>query len=525
VLTKNALTHLFQIKKVKIVYDTYDLYIDPSIEGNAQSRIIAQLEDIRFNDIPRFEIVEEEKKADINLEYGLGQYTLSSQYLIPVGHIYWIMDSISSDDIIDGKYRVVVSQNSYEDYESFLKTYYPNIEISKSVNLIEDLENSEGEYIALVTPQELTKEMKLLKQDGKYYLDTFDVGISVSLSIISDLDNLPFIVNILEKNLYISQSKLDEDNIAKINMTGVTAITRRLGLTIDQKQDYDYPAKNIGEFLSDADLTHTSNEISFVEGCTSYSGMRFCSKPEYIETLLTSGIDLIGLTGNHNNDYGSKYNTNTINTYIDKGISYYGGGLDATDAAKPFITEIDGTKIAFLGYNYYDSMLNSGAIATDSHAGSNSYSSDKVKENIEDIRDDVDIIIVDYQFQECYSYPQGDVIFPICYKPITNQSKVFRETIDFGADIVVGTQAHQPQTYELYENGVIFYGLGNLFFDQTPWIGTRQGIILTHYFNNGQLIQTKVTPTMYDADLQVEIANEKDSTQLLELLKTARKSL
>jgi poly-gamma-glutamate capsule biosynthesis protein CapA/YwtB (metallophosphatase superfamily) len=148
-----------------------------------------------------------------------------------------------------------------------------------------------------------------------------------------------------------------------------------------------------------------------------------------------------------------------------------------------------------------------------------------MKSDIESIREDVDVIIVDLQFQECYSYPPGDVIYPICYKPISNQASTFRKAIDFGADIVIGTQAHQPQTYELYGDGVIFYGLGNLFFDQSMWIGTRQGMILTHYFIDGQLIQTKITPTIYDSSLQVEPASKEEAKLLLELLSTARKSL
>jgi poly-gamma-glutamate capsule biosynthesis protein CapA/YwtB (metallophosphatase superfamily) len=43
---------------------------------------------------------------------------------------------------------------------------------------------------------------------------------------------------------------------------------------------------------------------------------------------------------------------------------------------------------------------------------------------------------------------------------------------DLGADVVIGTQAHWPQTIEFYtasdgRDVFIHYGLGNLFFDQT----------------------------------------------------------
>jgi len=94
--------------------------------------------------------------------------------------------------------------------------------------------------------------------------------------------------------------------------------------------------------------------------------------------------------------------------------------------------------------------------------------------------------------------------------------------IDLGADIVVGSQAHQPQTYELYEDGIIFYGTGNLFFDQYMWIGTRQGMVLSHYIYDGVHIQSKITPIYTDRDLKPSIATQEQAELLMKLLKDAR---
>lgn len=507
-----------------VQFDTYEIFLDEKIVERDQ--IIKSLEKVIFDQTPRFKTVDKREKADVYIEYGTSDYIISTNYLLPVGHIYWIGDTVDNKSFSTLNLPVVVEQNLYDKYKEFLDIYYPNSDIQVVDNIVESLEGSEGQSMGLVEPSNLSKDLKLLYIDDCYHLDTFNCGIEISLSVNGEIDNLDFVSEIIKKNtMDIFNIELSSENIAKINMTGVTAITRRLAQIIDSKQDYDYPALNIGEFLSDADLTHVSSETSFVEGCTSYSGMRFCSRPQYLETLQASGVDLVELTGNHNNDYGSKYNTDTINTYIENGLGYFGGGLDEEDARKPYITEIDGSKIGFLGYNYYDTVLGTGAIATDSHAGANSYSDSKLKEDIEALEDQVDVIIVDFQFTECYSYPSGDVIFPICYKPVYKQDEVFRSAIDYGADVVVGTQAHQPQTYELYGEGIIFYGLGNLYFDQTPWIGTRQGMVLTHYVYNGELIQTKVTPTIYDSTLQTEIASEDEAQLLLELLSDARESL
>lgn len=525
-LTKGAVKSIYT-NRSNINYETFDIYLE-NIGENYSQEIRDDLLRIQFDGKNRFNFVERKERADFVIEYGTGQNTLYSEYLLPVGHMYWIKDSISIDDLRDGQYTVLLNEQSYNRYSSFLTNKYPEMKIERVGEVLEELTDESCNCIALLESRDLSKEYRLLKLDDRYYLDTFDAGIEISLQINPQEEELDadFVGNIVRKNIDINQEQFNEGTVAKVNMTGVTALARRVAKAMDTRNDYEYPARKIADFLSDADLTHTSNEISFVEGCSTYSGLRFCSRPESIAVLKAIGADVIELTGNHNNDFGSKYNTQTIEAYKEEGMAYFGGGLNSEDARKPYVTEIDGTSIAFLGYNYYDSVMGSPtALAGENRAGANSYSEEKMEEDIKNIRDSVDIVIVDFQFQECYSYPSGDVIYPVCYKPIRNQKETFRKAIDFGADIVVGTQAHQPQTYELYGEGVIYYGLGNLFFDQSMWIGTRQGMILTHYFKQGELIQTKITPTIYDSSLQVEVANKEDADLLLKLLRTARASL
>jgi poly-gamma-glutamate capsule biosynthesis protein CapA/YwtB (metallophosphatase superfamily) len=91
--------------------------------------------------------------------------------------------------------------------------------------------------------------------------------------------------------------------------------------------------------------------------------------------------------------------------------------------------------------------------------------------------------------------------------------------------MVVGTSAHQPQTYELYNKTPIYYGLGNIFFEQTSWPGTERSIVLTHYFNAGKLLQTKITPTRYDDALQTRLMNEEEANYLLTRLYDAHLKL
>jgi len=75
----------------------------------------------------------------------------------------------------------------------------------------------------------------------------------------------------------------------------------------------------------------------------------------------------------------------------------------------------------------------------------------------------------------------------------------FRKMADAGAVIVNGSQAHLAKEMEIYNNTLIHYGLGNLFFDQMTIevngkliTETRNEFIQRHVFYNGEYISTEL---------------------------------
>lgn len=64
--------------------------------------------------------------------------------------------------------------------------------------------------------------------------------------------------------------------------------------------------------------------------------------------------------------------------------------------------------------------------------------------------------------------------------------------------------------------------MGNLYFDQDDWVGTRQGIILSLYISENDLKQVSITPTIMDSSLIPKVAGRTDRDLLLNLLKDAR---
>ncbi len=507
----------------RVKYESFKVSFSSDIPESVQSKIIESVDDIEFENTKRF-IFSSKGKYVIESDEELVDSFFSRRYVF-VGHPYWIKESITLDEIKKSKRVFIQNDDSELDRVLISGILGSDVEVVEKDDLISFLKESE-ESVGIVPLEYLSSELKLLSLNGKYFFENEEGGLSVGFKL-KGKEKREFVENILKRNMeimYGEQLSGDSKSVLKINMSGVVAMSRGLASKMDSLKNYSYPAKYIGKFLGDADFTHVSNEASFVPGCAVYSGVRFCSRPEYIETLKASGVNIVELTGNHNNDFGSQRNKESIEIYKSLGWDYFGGGLNSEDASKILYKEKKGSTVAFVGYNYYDTMLKTMALAGENRAGANSYSISKLERDVSEAKKNADVVIVTFQFQECYSYPPTDVIFPICYKPLANpdQKGVFRKAVDFGADIVIGTQAHQPQTYEIYGEGIIFYGLGNLYFDQVKWIGTRQGLILSIYIENGKLIQTKLTPILLGSDLIPRIAQESDSKLLLNLLKSAR---
>jgi poly-gamma-glutamate capsule biosynthesis protein CapA/YwtB (metallophosphatase superfamily) len=432
---------------------------------------------------------------------------------VPVTDAYSVKQKVTKLELQED--TVVYDENISNESKLLIEEFLGNNSSDENlINLDED--TIKEEEIVITSYTSLNPKIKLLSLEDNYFLDTTTSG-AMFREIKLEGDDVDKFAE------YAFGDLTNKDQIYKTNITGVTALTRVMIRKLAEVGNPTYFSEKIGDFLADADLTHVSNEVSFKPDCTfaESSVLLFCSPLEFIETLKASGVDLVELTGNHNNDFGSRYNKETIELYRSLGWGTVGGGLNNEDASKVHLTDAKGTKLAFLAYNYPDSP-NGVAISGVDSAGANSFDFTKIEADILVAKQEADFVTVNVQYWECYSYPDGYVEFPQCDVPIGEQEENFKRIIDLGADMVVGSSAHQPQTWEFYNGKPIYYGLGNLYFDQTSWPGTERGLVLSNYFIEGKLIQTKITPTVYGDDLQTRVMTDEEADYLLTRLQQAR---
>jgi poly-gamma-glutamate synthesis protein (capsule biosynthesis protein) len=299
----------------------------------------------------------------------------------------------------------------------------------------------------------------------------------------------------------------DPQHMTSLIMTGVTALTRATGFKMDT-QGTTYPGQDIRDWFLNADFAHISNEVSFNEDCPKANfldtGTLFCSRPEYIELLDYLGIDIIELSGNHNNDWGRAANSYSLNMYRDRGWSYFGGGANLEEARSPLKIEHNGNRLAFISCN---PVGPTGAWATaDQPGAAPCMDYTWILEEIRHLRDDGYLPIVTFQYFETY-----------ISKPSAPQERDFRAAVDAGAVIISGSQAHFPQTFEFYQERLIHYGLGNLFFDQMdmPVQGTRREFVDRHIFYNGKHIQTELLTALLEDYARPRPMNEDERRNFL----------
>ena len=286
----------------------------------------------------------------------------------------------------------------------------------------------------------------------------------------------------LVEQINMPPANYDPELLVTVNLTGVTALVRATAGMMEFR-GITYPATDIRDILIEADITHVNNEVPFSPSCPLpleiQSSLVFCSRPNYIELLEDIGTDVVELAGDHFQDWGPDAVRYTLNMYNERGLQYYGGGENIEDAQQPALFDINGTKIAFLGCNAKPKGY---AGASETSPGAIHCDMDWMAAKVTELSEQGYLTIVTFQHLEYYSYK----IHPILQAD-------FRKMADAGAVIVSGSQAHQPQAIELYEESFLHYGLGNLFFDQyNESEETRQAFIDRQVFYNGKYISTEL---------------------------------
>lgn len=502
------------------------IWIEDIIPEEVRSTLID-----RMNSDPGLEIVQNSYDAEIFLEIipaglatdGSAAYKNIDIFyvMVPSTFFYNITDEIEWKDFkawwsgdkgalayISKNDKPVAMALEEQEYNILVKILgepvNENIQVMDGADIINGF--SEGSITISITAfNRIDKRVKVLDLNGMsvFNRDLDYNGYPLAFSFMLRGEDKTIVDEVFSSIDDIEMTNRDMSKFTSLIMTGVTAMVRGTAQRMEN-HSISYPGEKIADLLKEADITHISNEVPFVEGCNVAEDKFpfFCSRPEYIGLLEYVGADVIELTGNHMNDYGHDWFIYTLEMYDDKGWPYYGGGRDLEQSYAPAVIESNGHRFAFLGFNWWGPAYD---WATEDTPGSAPPNFEDFEAIIKDLKRQGYIVVFTFQYLESYQYV-----------PVPQQVIDFRRMIDAGADIVSGSQSHHPMGMEFYRDGFINYGLGNLFFDQMRELGTRQELIAKHIFYEGKHINTIIITAMLEDYSQPRLTTQEERTLILE---------
>jgi poly-gamma-glutamate synthesis protein (capsule biosynthesis protein) len=206
--------------------------------------------------------------------------------------------------------------------------------------------------------------------------------------------------------------------------------------------------------VADSDFFIVNLETPISSGGTPYDKpFVFRASPDKAELLTNAGINVVALANNHMMDYGLKALIDTRDILSKHGIAYTGAGTNLAHASMPVILEKNGIRIGFLsfGLNGPLDLMD----ATPKREGTAPIHLSNILPILKALRPQVDFLIV--------ALHDGEEYFEV---PILRVLTNYRAIIDAGADLIIGHHPHILEGIEKRPNGVIFYSMGNLLFDQ-----------------------------------------------------------
>jgi hypothetical protein len=440
--------------------------------------------------------VDNESTANIRLEVG-EQNRVSQWVYALVTPFSSTLQGVTGDDLLarwqgepmsaDGNPSLLMDSNTYAMFSALWgPATDSSVQVMAKDQLLEYAWTNQP-ALAIVPFEALEPRWKVLTVDGlspihkDFDLEHYRLKIPISLH--SD----PEMIALIKSNFEIPPSNLDPQKMTTVAMTGVTALVRATAYEMEQ-HGMMYPAQDIREWLRNVDITHISNEVPFAENCPNpdpvQADMRFCSRDSYIQLLEDVGTDVVELTGDHFQDWGTEAMFHTLDLYRERGWLTYGGGADLAEGRKALLLEKGPNRIAFIGCNAKGGSF---AQAGEANPGAAACDLGWMAGEISRLKQEGYLVIATFQHLEYYLYAAQP-----------DQQRDFRQMAEAGAVIVSGSQAHQPQGMEFLNDSFIHYGLGNLFFDQYGLCeACRQGLIDRHVFYDGQYISTELLPIQF----------------------------
>ncbi|NTW22680.1 CapA family protein [Candidatus Falkowbacteria bacterium] len=216
-----------------------------------------------------------------------------------------------------------------------------------------------------------------------------------------------------------------------------------------------------GKFFKDYDLVSANLEGAVTDKGAHYALQLtndFAFKPATVASFKQYGFNFFNLANNHLTDQGQKGVTETRTNLSALGFGYSGCADRQIGDCSGAVKELNGTKIALLGFSMVYGDLDSAA----------------AKLKVAEAKKQNDFVLVNVHWGTEYTHQFSK-----------KQQALGHALVDAGADAVIGHHPHVTQGIERYKGKPIFYSLGNFIFDQYFSRDTQESLAIGLFMEPG----------------------------------------
>ena len=300
------------------------------------------------------------------------------------------------------------------------------------------------------------------------------LGIGSAFSIPKIFDKQP--VKTKEKIEPVIEEPKDKVYTAKFLAAGDALIhkpVRNSGKQSDGTWNYTAQFDMIRDILAEYDIKFYNQE-SVISGNDDYyptgGGLYFNTPKAYGDAAVEAGFNLVSLANNHSMDVGTNGALGSVGYWKTKEGIIFDGMTDSEEMRNDYTRLIGEANGITYGFVAYTTSTNGNPVPNSKPYLVNTYSEEKVKNDIAALRDQVDVLIVSMHWGIEY-----------ILEPNAEEKKIANFLAEQDVDIVIGNHAHCIQPIEKIGDTVVFYALGNLISNQGYLTATKPGHISNIY--------------------------------------------
>jgi poly-gamma-glutamate synthesis protein (capsule biosynthesis protein) len=245
----------------------------------------------------------------------------------------------------------------------------------------------------------------------------------------------------------------------------------------------------VAPLLAGADLTMVNLETAVTDrGTAEDKSFTFRAPPSVFDALRVAGVDVVSMANNHGADFGPVGLADSLEAARQRHFPVVGVGADDAAAYAPYLTTVDGERIAVLGADQVADETIAEYSAGPGKAGvASAFDTERLLRAVRSAREQADTVVVYLHWGEerasCPSRQQRDLA---------------EQLAQAGADVLVGTHAHALQGAGWLGDTYVAYGLGNFVWWRSNFPEAVATGVLNLTVDDGRVLAVDFVPARID---------------------------